>query len=97
MIRRPPRSTLFPYTTLFRSWQTLATDGGISARVISQSNNNAWAKAGVMLRQSSDPSAAFYAAMATPGYGIVVQYRSDRNTTRLYSSHAQISHAAFFL
>src|SRR2546422_2604692 len=26
MIRRPPRSTLFPYTTLFRSWQALETD-----------------------------------------------------------------------
>src|SRR2546425_6646384 len=53
MTRRPPRSTLFPYPTLFRSW----------------------AKAGVMLRQSSDADAAFYDAVLTPGNGIAVQYR----------------------
>jgi hypothetical protein len=56
-------------------WQNLAADGGISARVVSQSNTSIWAKAGAMLRQSSDPNSAFYAAMVTPGYGIVVQYR----------------------
>jgi hypothetical protein len=58
-------------------WQTLAGDGGISARVVSQTNSNAWAKAGVMLRQSSDPNAAFYDAMITPSHGIVVQYRAS--------------------
>src|SRR5258708_24993290 len=35
MIRRPPRSTLFPYTTLFRSWKT--TDGGIRWLPVSDS------------------------------------------------------------
>src|SRR2546429_8764465 len=33
MIRRPPRSTLFPYTTLFRSQDHLGFDGGVAARV----------------------------------------------------------------
>jgi hypothetical protein len=56
-------------------WQSLAADGGVGARVVSQSNTSPWAKAGVMLRQSSDPNSAFYAAMVTPSYGIVVQYR----------------------
>jgi hypothetical protein len=56
-------------------WQSLAADGGVSARVVSQSNTSPWAKAGAMLRQSSDSNSAFYAAMITPGYGIVVQYR----------------------
>src|SRR5205823_12279059 len=35
-----------------------------------------WTKAGVMLRQSSDPGSAYYAAFVTPGNGIVVQYRT---------------------
>jgi hypothetical protein len=57
-------------------WQTLAADGSVSAHVLSQSNTNAWAKAGVMLRQSSDPASAYYAAFVTPANGIVVQYRT---------------------
>ena len=56
-------------------WQSLTTDGGIGARVVSQGNTSAWAKAGVMLRQATDPGSAFYAAYLTPGNGIHVQYR----------------------
>jgi len=56
--------------------QTLAADGSVSAHVTSQSNSTGWAKAGVMLRQSSDPGSAYYAALVTPGNGIVVQYRA---------------------
>jgi hypothetical protein len=56
--------------------QTLPGDGSVSARVISQSKTNAWAKAGVMLRQGSDQSALYYAVFVTPSNGIVVQYRS---------------------
>ncbi|HEX6482248.1 MAG TPA: PQQ-binding-like beta-propeller repeat protein, partial [Ktedonobacteraceae bacterium] len=59
-------------------WQTMAADGSVSARVASQTNTNAWAKAGMMLRQSSDPASAYYAALVTPGSGIVVQYRSTQ-------------------
>jgi len=57
------------------AWQSLPGDGGISARVASQTNSSPWAKAGVMLRQSSDANAAFYYAMVTPGNGVSVQYR----------------------
>jgi outer membrane protein assembly factor BamB len=56
-------------------WQTLAADGSISAHITSQTNTNASAQAGVMLRQSTDPIAPYYAAFITPGNGIVVQYR----------------------
>jgi hypothetical protein len=42
-------------------WQTLTGDGAVSARVISQANTAAWAKAGVMLRQTTDPGSAYYA------------------------------------
>ena len=34
MVRRPPRSTLFPYTTLFRSWGVISTDGLMMAAVL---------------------------------------------------------------
>src|SRR5215217_9304604 len=68
MIRRPPRSTLFPYTTLFRSpWRAgLRTDRGRQ-------------DGGGRVRRA-------------PGAG-----RGDRKSTRLNSSHANISYAVFCL
>ena len=57
-------------------WQSLATDGGVSARAISQTNTSAWAKAGVMLRATTDPGSPYYAAFLTPGNGVAVQWRS---------------------
>jgi hypothetical protein len=57
--------------------QPLASDGSISARVLTQTNSNSRARAGVMLRQSTDPSAPFYAAVVTPGSGIWVFERAS--------------------
>jgi outer membrane protein assembly factor BamB len=57
-------------------WQSLATDGGVSTRVVSQTNTSAWAKAGVMLRATTDPGSPYYAAFATPGNGVAVQWRA---------------------
>jgi hypothetical protein len=48
----------------------------VSAQVVSQKNTSGWAKTGVMLRQSTDPGSAYYAAFMTPTNGIVVQYRT---------------------
>src|SRR3712207_7775951 len=87
MIRRPPRSTLFPYTTLFRSWisgQLLTSDDEDSTRVIvgtwrSREDWEAW---------HSDP--AYLDQRAT-------LQRLDRKSTRLNSSHANISYAVFCL
>src|SRR5256886_10697134 len=70
MIRRPPRSTLFPYTTLFRS--------DFSTNVNQVSLNNLPANG----RRWSN------FAILTPG---------DRKSTRLNSSHSQISYAVFCL
>jgi outer membrane protein assembly factor BamB len=56
-------------------WQTLAADGSISARIVTQTNTNAAAKAGLMLRQNTNADSAYYAAFVTPSNGIVVQYR----------------------
>src|SRR2546430_13757737 len=69
MIRRPPRSTLFPYTTLFRSLKAL--------------NANLPEDVRVLRLQVTD--AKFHARF------------SDRKSTRLNSSHSQISYAVFCL
>jgi hypothetical protein len=60
--------------------QTLAGDGSVSARVASQTNSGAWAKAGVMLRGSASQSAPYYAIYVTPENGVVVQYRTSDGT-----------------
>src|SRR3712207_7696607 len=78
MIRRPPRSTLFPYTTLFRSGHG---SGGTDRR--SAQDRQAGSAAG--LRQRGD--------VAVPSF----QSPLDRKSTRLNSSHANISYAVFCL
>src|SRR5258708_9643566 len=67
--------------------QALAADGSVSAHVVSQQNTSSWAKAGVMLHQSSDPASMYYAVFVTPGNGI------DRQSTRLHSSHQTTPYA----
>src|SRR2546427_9436610 len=79
MIRRPPRSTLFPYTTLFRSpFLALGPSGGLQELV-------------VFVLERGDPLRHFLREFA---YLVVVQ---DRKSTRLNSSHSQISYAVFCL
>src|SRR3712207_7710665 len=86
MIRRPPRSTLFPYTTLFRSWSR--------ARAIA-------AELGWPARESPDDVLAAVEAVVVPQATLlpVTQLRAlvDRKSTRLNSSHANISYAVFCL
>src|SRR3712207_8779335 len=78
MIRRPPRSTLFPYTTLFRSHQ-------------------------YMLNRGFEPEPDFFAAVSNEeqrrqaGWHHLWHYVEDRKSTRLNSSHANISYAVFCL
>src|SRR2546430_9640121 len=77
MIRRPPRSTLFPYTTLFRS-------PDLTGLVqVTQEIGQARAQRAVGLRR--------IASVLAPGP------ESDRKSTRLNSSHSQISYAVFCL
>src|SRR3712207_8111699 len=84
MIRRPPRSTLFPYTTLFRS------DVVIGDRCKIQNNVSVYK--GVTLEEGvfCGPSCVFTNVL-TPRADI------DRKSTRLNSSHANISYAVFCL
>src|SRR5258707_10537935 len=81
MIRRPPRSTLFPYTTLFRSQ---------SARRRNRRDGAVDRLPAMALSHARPDHAAAASAKGFP------QYR-DRKSTRLNSSHANISYAVFCL
>src|SRR3712207_7582702 len=82
MIRRPPRSTLFPYTTLFRSRR-----GGRRGRPHHRG-----------ARQAGDSRERRRAVAAPRGVrGDAGRRRADRKSTRLNSSHANISYAVFCL
>src|SRR3712207_8647710 len=80
MIRRPPRSTLFPYTTLFRStfeaWTGSSLEAKPSVRELVLRYLRAFGPASVMDAQN---------------------WSGDRKSTRLNSSHANISYAVFCL
>src|SRR2546430_12248308 len=97
MIRRPPRSTLFPYTTLFRSrhrchgWRHLdrehehghdRADDHLVDRLLTRSISNLRAKR---------------AKYALPAHPRPPTTGGDRKSTRLNSSHSQISYAVFCL
>lgn len=57
-------------------WQALAADGGIRAQVLTQTNTNSRARAGVMLRQSTDPGSPFYTLVVTTQRGLFVLERT---------------------
>jgi outer membrane protein assembly factor BamB len=65
--------------------ETMPGDGTARAKITSQQNTDSWAKAGIMLRASTDPSAPYYAVLASGSNGTVVQYRtsSGGSTTQL--------------
>ena len=64
-------------------WQSLAGDGAVSAHItaVTSMNGNEYAKSGVMLRQSTDMSSPYYAALVTPDHGVFVQYRRQQGAT----------------
>src|SRR3712207_8423439 len=83
MIRRPPRSTLFPYTTLFRSQVVEHRGDGLGARPACQDRHREPGAAhGCHDRELDDRGA---------------EAARDRKSTRLNSSHANISYAVFCL
>src|SRR3712207_7566076 len=85
MIRRPPRSTLFPYTTLFRSRGTVKSFGDRLPKCSTSSFHNKVID-GIpeLLREALEPILKTIASL-------------DRKSTRLNSSHANISYAVFCL
>src|SRR5688572_33477953 len=80
MIRPPPSSTLFPYTTLFRSGTASSLDGS----------------PGTTEREGHQEENAFRRATPPAGFGRR-HGQGDRKSTRLNSSHSQISYAVFCL
>jgi hypothetical protein len=62
-------------------WQTLTGDGSVIADVTSQTDTSPAAKAGVMLRTSTDPGAPNYALVVSPAQGIKVQVRKTQGGT----------------
>src|SRR3712207_7593989 len=126
MIRRPPRSTLFPYTTLFRSFGLTAglhsldaaevrqwldsveagnlyVNRGITGAIVRRQPFGGWKRSAVgtgtkaggpsYLFGLTDWSSTFATATATPRPAAA----RDRKSTRLNSSHANISYAVFCL
>src|SRR3712207_8488552 len=95
MIRRPPRSTLFPYTTLFRSELPLKLVGdGRSARGVGR------IRAGERKYLSftyGKEAPAVVPPLGEAARGRLERTAQDRKSTRLNSSHANISYAVFCL
>src|SRR5438874_7308271 len=91
IIRRPPTSTLFPYTTLFRSRITARTRCANRVEVLPQA---AIAPDEPLADQFDDPFAEGGSATRVDFPG---NFQSDRKSTRLNSSHVEISYAVFCL
>src|SRR3712207_8342560 len=89
MIRRPPRSTPFPYPTLSQS---------LAALIATQLGQTAWAgrRSPLVLATAAGSLAVLVAVVQTPGLSRFFGCR-DRKSTRLNSSHANISYAVFCL
>src|SRR2546427_3073391 len=86
MIRRPPRSTLFPYTTLFRSGcPAVRNEVLVSLEKQGLSDAVLWIDGGKAVETCST------------GNPLPLIWNRDRKSTRLNSSHSQISYAVFCL
>src|SRR2546430_11137658 len=86
MIRRPPRSTLFPYTTLFRSLHELDGPGLVDDEV---------GALGVAIDRAR--LVGLHRAVGGQHLAAEIGEEEDRKSTRLNSSHSQISYAVFCL
>src|SRR5690348_18032794 len=85
MLRPPPRSTLFPYTTLFRS-----AEDEVDVRFVEEATR--WIRA-----PRNKPFFAYLALSAPHRPCVPPQFVRDRKSTRLNSSHPSISYAVFCL
>src|SRR3712207_7001596 len=98
MIRRPPRSTLFPYTTLFRSarvmYQNLELYGADNQKRLYGSYGDKVIDVYVKAKAEGKRSEVIKAEMERK---IIELGPTDRKSTRLNSSHANISYAVFCL
>src|SRR2546429_7081992 len=94
MIRRPPRSTLFPYTTLFRSWCVILSAAPYQFESLTRENSGNLSDEKTAVRSPVCRSCL----CSTPGVrGEGSRTKEDRKSTRLNSSHGYISYAVFCL
>src|SRR3712207_7358203 len=91
MIRRPPRSTLFPYTTLFRSCETFAAAAAGVPDCAGQRSK------GLRYQSKRRRCTALLPNDERTHLAGLFHFREDRKSTRLNSSHANISYAVFCL
>src|SRR2546429_4782591 len=91
MIRRPPRSTLFPYTTLFRSLLRNSEGSSMTAMEPSRLSSQYGSRA----REKGDVPIDLIELIVIER--VRVRLREDRKSTRLNSSHGYISYAVFCL
>src|SRR2546427_4896705 len=89
MIRRPPRSTLFPYTTLFRSL--------LAAALLGVGCDDAVSPERLGPRHDAAATAPIVRIAGLGRIGTRAELALDRKSTRLNSSHSQISYAVFCL
>src|SRR2546422_7896180 len=98
MIRRPPRSTLFPYTTLFRSAFASILADSISIRLTGQdAERGTFSHRHAVLHDQHSGEIYIplqHLSQANASFSI---YNRDRKSTRLNSSHGYISYAVFCL
>src|SRR3712207_7653403 len=94
MIRRPPRSTLFPYTTLFRSVDASLVTGGRVCVCWRKENDHVEIRVEDEGQGIANPANLFVSFFTTKPGGSGI---GDRKSTRLNSSHANISYAVFCL
>src|SRR2546430_11641195 len=101
MIRRPPRSTLFPYTTLFRSPIGLAMSEKVKFHnkfIAFLKNLPFWsARPPIDLPQAHSPEKRVAIMPTFKSSRELIDAFGDRKSTRLNSSHSQISYAVFCL
>src|SRR5256885_10947964 len=98
MIRRPPRSTLFPYTTLFRSAQIGGKNSAARGRGESTIHLARTGAGGIQtLFGTRGCAGRIRTQPAADGFGRASNQRIDRKSTRLNSSHLVISYAVFCL
>src|SRR2546426_5766557 len=84
MIRRPPRSTLFPYTTLFRSYAEALKKHNVKLLLLTTATQGTTSPHTERILRTAKKFGVKY-------------YRTDRKSTRLNSSHLVISYAVFCL
>src|SRR2546430_3108487 len=93
MIRRPPRSTLFPYTTLFRSVPAVVNEPGLWCGIEIVPTTVPESLPGLM-----EPAQVHFSRVHRTHWRYIAEKVSqDRKSTRLNSSHSQISYAVFCL